>query len=348
MNLEERIKSFAHLGETLRNSLNDNFVTNAGTGRDRSLLNTLVDNQQKNNPWFTPENVRRAITAIAEELTEENLIKWTNAYPRLNGKIKPVRVGIIMAGNIPLAGFHDFLSVLITGHNLIAKTSSKDDELIVYISNLLCSINPGFINRIKFTEGMLANFNAVIATGSDNSSRYFEYYFGKYPNIIRKNRSSISIIEGDESDSELESLGIDIFSYFGLGCRNVSKIYFPKGYDLMSIIKHWDHFGGVTGHLKYANNYDFNKAVYLVNKEVFYDTGYLLLKEDRKISSPVSVLYYEYYESQDAIEQQTELLKEKIQCVVGKHYIPFGKAQSPHLWDYADGIDTIEFLIKKN
>jgi hypothetical protein len=347
MDLEERIKSFALLGETLRNSLKGNYVTNVVTDRDQSLLNILIANQHKHNPWFTPENVRRAITAIAEELTEENLIRWTDAYPGLRKRTNPFRVGVIMAGNIPLAGFHDFLSVLMTGNNLIAKTSSKDYELINYLSNILRTINPSFRNKIKFTEGTLSNFDAIIATGSDNSSRYFDYYFRKYPNIIRKNRNSIAIIEGDETGDELEALGTDIFSYFGLGCRNVSKVYIPEGYDLLTILRHWNSFMGVINHQKYANNYDFNKAVYLVNKEIFYDAGYLLLKEDNKISSPVSVLYYEYYESQYAVKQQTELLKKKIQCVVGKHNIPFGKAQLPHLWDYADGIDTIEFLLKK-
>jgi hypothetical protein len=300
------------------------------------------------NPWFTPENVKRAITAIAEELTEENLTMWTNSYPRLSEKTNPASIGVIMAGNIPLVGFHDFLSVLITGNRIIAKTSSKDSDLITFIGNILCSFNQGFRDKIEFTQGILTAFDAVIATGSDNSSRYFEYYFGKYPNIIRKNRNSIAIIEGDESDDELEALGADIFSYFGLGCRNVSKVFLPNGYDIMKLTKNWDNFTGVSTNIKYANNYDFNKAVYLVNKEVFHDTGYLLLKEERKISSPVSVLYYEYYDSQDAVKQQTELLKEKIQCVIGRHGIPFGKAQSPHLWDYADGIDTIEFLLKKN
>lgn len=339
MNLEERINSFAILGETLRN---------AETGRDQTLLNNLIDSQQNYNPWFTPENVRRAITAIADELTEENLSKWIAAYPGLTKERNPMRVGVIMAGNIPLAGFHDFLSVLITGNILVAKTSSKDHELINYLSNSLCSVNPLFRNRIEFTEGTLLNFDVIIATGSDNSSRYFDYYFGKYPNIIRKNRNSIAIIEGDETDNELEALGSDIFSYFGLGCRNVSKVYFPQGFDITTILKSWEGFKGVINHSKYANNYDFNKAVYLVNKEFFYDTGYLLLKEDTKISSPVSVLHYEMYESQDAVKQLTEHLKEKIQCITGNNYIPFGKSQSPHLWDYADGIDTIEFLLKKN
>ncbi|MCX6253173.1 MAG: acyl-CoA reductase [Bacteroidia bacterium] len=341
MNLEERIKSFAVLGEILRNSLNGR------SGRYAEQLNALIDNQHKINPWFTPENVRTAVKAIADELTGENLIKWTNSYPELKENKNPARIGVIMAGNIPLAGFHDFISVLISGNYLIAKTSSKDSQLIVCISEMLCSVNDWFRERIKFTLGILTDFDVVIATGSNNSSRYFEYYFGKYPNIIRKNRNSIAIIEGNETDVELEGLGTDIFSYFGLGCRNVSKIYIPKGYDLSVMIRNWDAYTGIISHAKYVNNYDFNKAIFLVNKENYYDTGYLLLKEENRISSPVSVLNYEYYKSQSAVKQQTELLKEKIQCVVGRHYVPFGKSQSPHLWEYADGIDTIEFLKKK-
>ncbi len=355
MNLEERIKSFALLGELLRNSLNGSQTTNVGNGRnhtgngrDRSLLDRLIDDQHNHNPWFTPENVRQAVHNIAEELTEDNLIRWTGMYPEIKEQRKPSKVGVIMAGNIPLVGFHDFLSVLITGNKLIAKTSSKDYELIVYISNILCSINPGFKDYIEFTEGTIANFDAVIATGSENSSRYFEYYFGRYPNIIRRNRNSIAIIEGDETDDEMERLGTDIFSYFGLGCRNVSKLFFPAGYDFKPILKHWGNFEQVIRHQKYSNNYDFNKAVFIVNKEDFYDAGHFILKEDTRVSSPVSVLYYEYYESQTSLKQLTESLKEKIQCIVGRQYIPFGKAQSPHLWDYADGIDTIEFLLKKN
>lgn len=341
MKLEERINSFAVLGETLRGLLH-------GKSEFRNdSFNTMIETQHSHNPWFTTVNVRKAITAISDELTLENLTRWTGNYPLLNERTVPLRVGLIMAGNIPLVGFHDFLSVLISGDNLIAKTSSKDNELIGFISNALCDINPLFADRIKFTEQTLQEFDVVIATGSDNSSRYFDYYFGKYPNIIRRNRNSIAIIEGDETDSELEALGSDIFTYFGLGCRNVSKIYCPNGYDLKQMCERWSNFSDIISNTKYANNYDFNKAVYIVNKEPFHDTGYLLLKEDSRLSSPVSVLYYEHYESQDAVKQQTENLKEKIQCIVGRHNIPFGKAQSPHLWDYADGIDTIEFLLKK-
>jgi hypothetical protein len=342
MNLEERIRSFALLGEILRKALE-----NPSAAYSDQIL-TLIDNQQMHNPWFTPENTRMAINAIANELTEENLLKWTSTYPELKMDSFPLKAGVIMAGNIPLAGFHDFLSVLISGNTLISKTSSKDSELIISISEILCSINPGFRDRIKFTEGTLTDFDLVIATGSNNSSRYFEYYFGKYPNIIRKNRNSIAIIEGDETEAELEALGTDVFSYFGLGCRSVSKLYIPKGYDLSIFSRVWDAFNGIINHTKYANNYDFNKAVYLVNKEKFHDTGYLLLKEDNALSSPVSVLHYEYFDSLTYVIQQTELLRERIQCITGRHYTPFGKSQAPHLWDYADGIDTLEFILKKN
>jgi hypothetical protein len=342
MDLEERIKSFAGLGKILR----DNIDGKSGSYSEK--LNTLIDRQYLLNPWFTSENVKNAIKAISAELTEENLSKWTSKYPGLIEKRDPLKAAVIMAGNIPLSGFYDLLSVLISGNNIIAKTSSKDPELIIHLCGILCNINPGFREKIKFSEGTLSDFDVVIATGSNNSSRYFEYYFGKYPNIIRKNRNSIAIIEGDETDGELSDLGTDIFSYFGLGCRNVSKIFLPKGYELSALAKKWDQFTTVIYHTKYANNYDFNKAVFLVNKENFYDAGHLLLKEDIGLSSPVSVVYLEYYDSQTVLKQQTGLLKEKIQCVVGRHYVPFGKAQSPHPWDYADGIDIIEFLLKKN
>ena len=341
MNIKERIDSFAELGKVLRNLLSEK------DRKDSFGLSDLINNQHLKNPWFTSENVRASVKAIAGELTEENLINWTNAYPELNKNSNPVKAGVIMAGNIPLVGFHDFLSVLISGNILRAKTSSKDSELIVKIAGILCSINPGFREKITFAEGPLADFDVVIASGSNNSSRYFEYYFGKYPNIIRKNRNSIAIIEGDETEAELKSLGTDIFLYFGLGCRNVSKIFIPKGYDLSLLVSNWTSFAGIINNSKYGNNYDFNKALCLVNKDNFHDTGYLLLKEDKGLSSPVSVLYYEYFNSHNGLKQQLDAIKEKIQCAVGSHYVPFGKAQLPHLWDYADGIDTIEFLLQK-
>jgi hypothetical protein len=342
MNLSERIESFSSLGKILSDALAGKHT------KYTSQLTNLIETRHLKNPWFTPDNVRMAIKAIADEITFENLTKWTDAYPALKSPCRQVRVGIIMAGNIPLAGFHDFLSVLITGNNLVAKTSQKDAELIVLLSEILCDINRGFADKIKLSQETLSEFDAVIATGSDNSSRYFEYYFGRYPNIIRKNRNSVAIIDGSETDTELQNLGTDIFSYFGLGCRNVSKIYVPEGYDFTNMIRSLNSFAGITNHNKYANNYDFNKAVFLINKEKFIDTGYLLLKENNVLSSPVAVLYYEFFKSPDRVNEQLENLKEKIQCKVGRNLIPFGKTQSPQLWDYADGIDTIEFILKKN
>ncbi len=215
MNLKSRVEAFSELGEILKNSL-------AGKDEANSVaINKLINNQHLKNEWFTPSNVRMALNAIADELAFENLTRWSNSYPGFESDRNSLNVGVIMAGNIPLAGFHDFLSVLFTGNNLIAKTSSKDSDLIVFISEILCNINPEFRGKIRFTDGTLTDFDAVIATGSDNTSRYFEYYFGKYPHIIRKNRNSVAIIDGDETDDELRDLGTDIFSYFGLGCRNV-------------------------------------------------------------------------------------------------------------------------------
>lgn len=342
MKLQDRITTFANLGEVLRDYLQGK------TTKYSAYLNTLIDTQHLKNPWFTPENVRMAVASVANELTPENLAKWTDSYPDLNKEASPVRVGVIMAGNIPLVGFHDFMSVLISGNYIIAKTSSKDADLIRFMGDILCGINPEFINRIEFTDGNLSGFDAVIATGTDNSSRYFEYYFGKYPHIIRKNRNSIAVIGGNESYDELEALGTDVFSYFGLGCRNVSKLFVPDGYDFSSMIKSWNKYSGLISHSKYANNYGFSKAVYLVNKERFTDTGFLLLKEHQGLSSPVAVLYFQYFKSMMLVKKEIDKQKEKIQCIIGSGFISFGKAQSPALWDYADGIDTLEFLLKKN
>jgi hypothetical protein len=341
MNLTERIEAFSELGGILRDALAGKCT------KYTSELNALIETQHLKNQWFTPDNVKMALMAIAGELTHGNLVKWTAMYPLLTKNNKPCSVGVIMAGNIPLVGFHDFLSVLITGNNIVARVSSKDSDLIRSISVILCDLKPEFLSRIKFAENLLSGFDAVIATGSDNTSRYFDYYFGKYPNIIRKNRNSVAVIRGDESESEFKALGKDIFSYFGLGCRNISKIFIPEGYDFTFMINSWKNFSHLVSHSGYANNYDFSKAVFLVNKESFIDTGFLLLKQESGLSSPVAVLYFEHYSTAEQIKTKLRDLNEKIQCITGKDFIPFGNAQSPYLWDYADGKDTIEFLLKK-
>jgi len=342
MKLEERISAFSALGEILRDALPGKSTPYT----DR--VTYLIETQHLKNQWFTPENIRLALKSIADELTAENLVKWTDSYPDLKKTYKPLNVGIIMAGNVPLVGFHDFLSVLISGNRVIAKTSSKDPDLINLITDILISLNQEFKKIILISEGILSDFDIVIATGSDNSSRYFEHYFGRYPNIIRKNRNSIAVIDGKESSTEIEALGSDVFSYFGLGCRSVSKLFVPEKYDFSKMIPNWEKYSALINHSKYAGNYDFNKAVFLVNKEKFIDTGYLLLKEENTLSSPAAVLFYEYYNSQEQLYKVFENKKDKIQCIVGRDFLPFGKAQSPALWDYADGIDTINFILKKN
>jgi len=341
MTLKERIAAFSELGKILRDALD-------GVENSYSLeLDSLINNQHLTNPWFTPGNVRSALKAIADELTEDNLVRWTDAYPILKNETGARNVGIVMAGNIPLVGFHDFLSVLITGNNVVAKASSKDKDLIMFISGILCNINAEFGEKFSFTDGLLKGFDIIIATGSDNSSRYFEYYFGKYPHIIRKNRNSIAILNGNETETELAALGSDIFSYFGLGCRNVSKIYLPEGYDTDKLALAWKDYEWVADHNKYANNYDYNKAIYMVNREQFKDTGFVLLKESPSVSSPVAVLHYGFYNDANDLHTEIAKYKDKIQCIVGKNNVPFGMAQRPRLWDYADGIDTVEFLLKK-
>lgn len=342
MDIAKRIETFTALGIILRDAL-------AGKPTSyNSRLDHLIETQHLKNPWFTPENVRMAVKAIAYELTKDNLEKWTSVYPEINLVSRPKKVGVIMAGNIPLVGFHDLLSVLITGNCMLAKASSKDSDLILLISEIICETDSRFREMISFSDGPLSGFEAVIATGSDNSSRYFESYFGRYPRIIRKNRNSIAILDGNETSSELEALGTDVFSFFGLGCRNVSKIFVPEGFDLLRMTEKWNGYSGIINHSKYANNYDFSKAVYLVNKEKFTDTGFLLLKESNSISSPVAVLHFEYYKPSEMQKIISEEMNEKIQCIVGRNYIPFGKAQEPVLWDYADAVDTIRFLLKKN
>jgi hypothetical protein len=341
MTLAERIESFSGLGQILRDYLDGK------KGKYKDPLEKLVADQQFRNGWFTPGNVEMALKAIAGELTHDKLTKWTGKYPALGEQARPENIGVIMAGNIPLVGFHDFLSVLITGNRVIARTSSKDPDLIVFIGEMLGDINPSFRNCITFTTGLLKDFDAVIATGSNNTSRYFQYYFGRYPHIIRRNRNSIGIIEGNETGEELSGLGTDVFSYFGLGCRSISKIYVPESYDVKALAESWSVHGNLVEHNKYANNYDYSKAVFIVNKYDFIDTGFLLCRMEKSLASPVAVLHYEYYKSLANVCQETEGMKDKIQCIAGRGNTPFGKAQMPELWDYADGIDTIEFLLKK-
>ncbi|GIV35682.1 MAG: acyl-CoA reductase [Cyclobacteriaceae bacterium] len=331
MNLDQRIAAFARLGDYLRNLPKDDF-------------NRLAENAQQENPWFTPDNVQRALTAVSAYLQEDKLNTWAHRYAFSNSTVKTI--ALILAGNIPLVGFHDLLCVLISGNRALIKYSHKDRQLTEHLMHKLTEFEPAFADRIILTDGPVKNFDAVIATGSDNSARYFQYYFGRYPHIIRKNRVSVAVLSGNETQQQLENLGEDVFSYFGLGCRNVAKIFVPRGFDLFVLRDAWKKFESVIYHHKYANNYDYQKSVFLVNREPFTDFGFALLKESEQLVSPVSVIYWQPYHSMEEVAAGLEVLKDKIQCYVGNmaEGIGFGKAQYPELDDYADGIDALQFL----
>ncbi|MGS2741891.1 acyl-CoA reductase [Sinomicrobium sp. M5D2P17] len=303
---------------------------------------------EEHNRWFTGENLAFALNQWSLALTEENLSQWLSDY-----KTKPAsskKVAVIMAGNIPLVGFHDFMSVLLCGHSVIVKQSSNDRHLLPYLAKYLENVEPSFQGKITFTEEKLETFDAVIATGSDNTSRYFEYYFGGKPNIIRKSRNSVAVLTGKETDEQLAGLGEDIFRYFGLGCRNVSKLFVPENYDFDRLFKAVYPFKDIIEIHKYANNYDYNKAVYLMSLFKLRDNGFLMLKEDESYASPIATLFYETYKTEDTLRDKLLRDSEKIQCIVASGLTPgevaFGKTQKPELRDYADGVDTVEFLLR--
>ena len=305
-----------------------------------------IDRAKHYNGWFTRENIEFSLKQWSEALTEDNLNTWLTPYD--TGNISPKTVGIIMAGNIPLVGFHDFISVLLSGHKVLVKQSSNDQRLLPVIADYLLSLDPGYSDSITFTDGRMLNFDAVIATGSNNTARYFEYYFKAKPSIIRKNRNSVAVLTGNESKAELEALGNDIFRYFGLGCRNVSKLYVPENYDFDSFYKAVEPWHHLSHHAKYANNYDYNKAVYLMSEFKFLDNGFLVLRPSKEWSSPISTLFFENYKDKQGLKQHLQENKEKIQCIVSSGFtegeVPFGQTQHPQLWDYADDVDTMSFL----
>jgi hypothetical protein len=309
-------------------------------------MDSEIENSRHYNGWFTPENILFSLKQWSNALTKENLDKWLHPY-QLNQK-DPKTVGIIMAGNIPLVGFHDLISVLVSGNNVLVKQSSNDQRLLPVITDYLISLDPAYKERIRFTEGRMQNFDAVIATGSNNTARYFEYYFKTKPSIIRKNRNSVAILTGKESSAELGALGEDIFRYFGLGCRNVSKLYVPENYDFDSFYKAMEPWHHLSNHAKYANNYDYNKAVYLMSEFKFLDNGFLVLKNSAEWSSPIATIFYENYKDVDSLKDILAENEKKIQCIVSsgivKDEISFGETQKPALWEYADNVDTLAFL----
>jgi hypothetical protein len=312
------------------------------------LFSRLTDSIVVSNPWFTPGNVRLALDSIGRNLTYDNMSRWLSRYPGIDINHNPSDVGVVMAGNIPMAGFHDLLCVLVTGNRIRARLSTKDELLMRAVADTLISAEPALTGYIDMTTERLTRFDMVIATGSNNTSRYFEYYFRNIPSIIRRNRNSIAILDGTETDREIELLGDDIFSYFGLGCRNVSKLYLPAGYDVQKLPLHWMKYESLRGHYKYSVNYDHNKAVMIINRDEFTDSGFILLKHDPSFTPPMAVVNYEFYNSPDAVEKEIEQYNNRLQCITGHRHLPFGSTQQPELWDYADNIDTIRFLLKKN
>ena len=351
MGLQQRINAFAKLGDFLsvfinKPNINANTIENYESFfKDFSHQLKLASN---NNGWFTRENVLFSIENWAKILTKENIEDWISSYSFQN--ITPKNIALIMAGNIPLVGFHDFLCTLVIGHNVLVKQSSNDQHLLPYLAKFLEWVEPEFKGKITFTNDKLSNFDAIIATGSNNTARYFEYYFKNKPSIIRKNRNSVAILTGNETNQQLEALSQDIFRYFGLGCRNVSKLYVPKNYNFDALFNAFYYWHPIINHHKYANNYDYNKAVYLMSAFNILDNGFFILKEETEFASPIATCFYEYYNDKVQLTNSINQNKALLQCIVANGFInnevAFGTTQTPNLDDYADNIDTVDFLLK--
>ena len=347
MTLNEHIEAFSELGKFLEQFFND---SNTKDDEFSQRLATEIEAAVHYNGWFTKNNVRFSLQQWQLALTEDNLSAWLKNYD-INTKV-PKTIGLILAGNVPLVGFHDVLSVLVTGHNVLIKYSSNDQRLLPLLLEKLKAINSKYNERIKTAKDQLKGFDAVIATGSNNTSRYFNYYFKNVPSIIRKNRHSVAILTGEESPEQIQLLANDIFRYYGLGCRNVSKLLVPEGYNFNTFFENIMNWSEVINDNKYANNYDYNKAVYLMSGANMLDNNFVLLKEDKGFSSPIGVLFQDSYKNLEELEEILAEEKDNLQCVVSNnlqpHHIYFGETQHPKLWDYADNIDTVEFLLKVN
>jgi hypothetical protein len=336
MTKDDRINAFKKLGDFLIEFTIENKAYSTHP------LEVTIQKSHLYNKWFTKDNVRKAIGGICQMLKQEKLVNWLQDCPK---SINRKTVAVIMAGNIPIVGFHDFLSVLIYGHAIKIKLSKDDNKLFPLIVTELIRINPAFKDLISFSDNNLKDFDAIIATGSNNSKIYFDSYFSSYPSLIRGNRTSVAILNGKESLEERKGLANDIFSYFGLGCRSITKLFLPKGYNLDLLFEVFYDYKDIILNNKYVNNYDYNKAIFLMGSNEIIENGFLILKEDHiSLHSPVSVLYYQYYDDVSLIHEKIESLNDEIQCVCGDGYLSFGKTQLPELDDYADGVNTLEFL----
>ena len=349
--LEKRIQAFAHLGNFLKQFSKVNFIEEKNVLFNNLFFEDFAEKIKKSsreNAWFTIENICKMLLYWSEHLTEKNLKKWLLNYKIPENNI-PKKITVVMAGNIPLVGFHDFLCVLILGHTIQIKLSEKDKNLLPFIAKYLMKIHPDFKNKIDFTKEKLQSFQAVIATGSNNTSHYFQAYFEKYPHMIRKHKNSIAILQGKETYEELRALSEDVFAFFGLGCRSISKIFIPKNYDFQLLLKTFESYQYLVQNTKYKNNYDYNKAMYLMSLFDFKDNGFFILKEDENYCSPIAVLFFEYYENTEKLAEKIKLDSEKIQCIATnlkwKNAIKIGHAQKPKLSEYSDGKDTLKFLM---
>lgn len=331
-------KTLENLGEFFRNI---NFYNPEYSNFFDSIK--LAENE---NNWFTRKNILQAFKVWGKNLTKINIDTWLKKYRIINSD--PKKILIIIPGNIPLVGLHDLLSVIVTGNHAVIKCSSKDSILIPFIVTLEDYIS----KNTSFISGAIEEnkFDAVIATGSNNSVRYFKHFFSNYPAIIRNNKTSVAVITGDETKNDLDNLANDLLLYYGLGCRNVSKIFVPQGYDLYKIIKSLKHWSKVINLDKYSNNYKRNKALLTINNNKFLDNGFFLLECNQNLYSPIASAYYEFYLDKNVVLDKIKTNMNKIQCVVSNEFseisIPFGSAQAPILWDYSDQIDTIDFLNK--
>ena len=344
MNKEQIITAFDGLGKILLAIGNQEEWIGYELGVTREEyegLQSLVKRQFHLNGWFTEGAVLHVFKGWGEQLTSENLANFTRNYMFADS---PKKVGVIMAGNIPLVGFHDFLCVLLSGNSIVIKLSSDDKTLLPALIALIKNFLPELGERITISEAKLGAVDAIIATGSGNSMRYFESYFGHLPHVFRKNRTSVAVLNGEETKEELEALGADIFTHFGLGCRNVSHLLVPKDFSLNRFFEAIINQADVVNLHKYANNYDYNKAIYLMNLEQILDNGFVLLKESEELFSPLAMLFYHRYEAFSEVERYLEDNKEDIQAIVGRKYLPFGVAQCPELSDFADGVDTMQWL----
>ena len=344
--IDQRIEAFHKLGELFydisskkENSKYKKWIT---------VFNKKINEAYQYNKWFTTENCLLSFKNWSKELTTLKLSKWLNNYELKNCSKKTIV--IIMAGNIPLVGFHDFICAKILNYKCLIKMSSDDKILLPIVIDFLDFILPGFKKNIEFTNKPLKKFDGVIATGSNSSFKYFEYYFKKYPKILRKTRHSIAVLDGNESKENLIDLGNDIFNYFGMGCRSVSKIFVPKNYNFDLLFESLFEFKEVIKNNRYANNYDYNKAVYLMSEKKFTENGFLILKKDKNLGSPIACLFYDTYNSIKEIEKYIDNNSEYLQCIVSNfklsNSIPLGSSQKPKIYDYADKIDTLNFLLK--